>query len=80
MGIIKQSMPEAVLFAIARSSFHQSSTKNKKKGDWQNINPLYTCNIEKGIFTKIYNLLALGLVYVSVLHFPGNLFFFLALS
>lgn len=58
-GIIKQSMPEGFLFAIVKSSFPQSITEDKKNRDWQNINPLYTCNIEKVIYTKIYNLFSL---------------------
>lgn len=58
-GIIKQIRPETVIFAIARSSFPQSSIKAKENRDWQTVNPLYTSNIKKVIFTKIYNLFPL---------------------
>lgn len=58
-GIVKQNMPEAVLFAVARSTFPQSSIKAKKNEDWQIVNPLYTSNIKKVIFKKIYKLFPL---------------------
>jgi len=79
MGIIKKSMPEAVLFAIARSSFLSLAPRTRKI-EIGKISALYTCVILRKSFSCRYTTCFpwFGLCPCSA--FPSMSFSFLALS